>query len=170
MGKVPKNAVFALFDSFYQVIWKIDLFYLVGNFLENILKKIFFLQNCIFTPLWRHKGVKIAHFWPFSRKNRLYRQFKPVKVYVHSIIYILSYVKFYEDFKNGIENSVTLRYDVIMTSYVLTFFVIFDHFCIKYHFLSLKTYTIPLFDGFYGGFYRFLWYLSAYDEYFRTKP
>ena len=72
MGKVPKNAVFALFDPFYQVIWKIDLFYLVGNFLENILKKKNFWQNCIFTPLWCHKGVKIAHFWPFSRKNRLY--------------------------------------------------------------------------------------------------
>ena len=137
MGKVPKNAVFALFDPFHQIIWKIDLSYLVENFLENILKKKFFWRNCIFTPLWRHKGVKIAHFWPFSRKNRLYSLSKPVKLHVHSIIYILSYVKFYEDFKNGIENSVTLRYDVIMTSYVLTFFVIFDHFCIKCHFLSL---------------------------------
>ena len=137
MGKVPKNAVFALFDPFHQNIWKIDLSYLVGNFLENILKKKIFWQNCIFTPLWRHKGVKIAHFWPFSRKNRLYNQFKPVKVYVHSIIYILSYVKFYEDSKNGIENSVTLRYDVIMTSQILAFFVLLTIFCIKYHFLSL---------------------------------
>ena len=134
MGKVPKNAVFALFDPFYQVIWKIDLFYLVGNFLENILKKNFFWQNCIFTPLWRHKGVKIAHFWPFSRKNRLYSSFTPVKVYVHPIIYILSYVKFYEDSKNGIENSVKLRYDVIMTSYVLTFFC---HFWPFLHKISL---------------------------------
>ena len=39
-----------------------------GEYIENN----FFLLNCIFTPLWRQKGVKIAHFWPFSRKNRLY--------------------------------------------------------------------------------------------------
>ena len=119
MGKLPKNAVFALFDPFYQVIWKIDLFYLVGNFLENILKKKNFWQNCIFTPLWRHKGVKIAHFWPFSRKNCLYSSFTPVKVHIQFIIYALSYVKFYEDSKNGIDNSVTLRYDVLLAGLYL---------------------------------------------------
>ena len=136
MGKVPKNAVFALFDPFYQVLWKIDLFYLVGNFLENILKKNFF-DKIAFSHLYDVIKVwKLLIFGLFPEKIA-YISFTSVKVYVHSIIYILSHVKFYEDSKNGIENSVTLRYDVIMTSYVLTFFVIFDHFCIKYHFLSL---------------------------------
>ena len=69
--------------------------------------------------------------------------------------YTLSYAKFYEESENGIENALLHCHDVIMTSFMIDIFDIFSLFHILSSFLHLQMTTIPLFHGFYDGFYRF---------------
>ena len=83
--------------------------------------------------------------------------------------YTLSNAKFYEDSENGIENALLHCHDVIMTSFMIDIFDIFSLFHIKSSFFHLQMTTIPLFQGFYDGFYRFFGYLKVQNEYLLVK-
>ena len=97
-----------------------------------------------------------CHFSCFLDKNCISYPVFPLFMCFNPSNYTLSYAKFYEDSENGIENALLHCHDVIMTSFIIDIFDIFSLFHIKSSFFHLQMTTIPLFQGFYDGFYRFL--------------